>query len=354
MNGASADDDLRSGALTASAPPNRLYVNLTEICQLKCAHCITGAPQMTDSGSARSLSAQVLEALTPHLAHVSYLGLTHAGEPMLGPQFVPLLRALRRQRAGKPTVVHLITNGMALTPKRFEELVGLGVCSWSFSIDGMTPATNDALRVGSRIEVLKERIPALCRLRTERGFDARMGLSWTLTRSNLHELPALVDFASAAGLNWLKLEETYPINARAEEEARIAPEQLRAAVAQAVSAAQRLKLPVVDHTHPVEVWKCRPAAMSDAAARFSNNDSLANRMEINPCRLPWEIACIEPNGEVKPTDFHQPSAGNLLTDDLLQIWNSEPFVRTRLFSRARRLCGTGPVSCPRDSGAKDW
>jgi MoaA/NifB/PqqE/SkfB family radical SAM enzyme len=329
------DAAFRSGLAELTTPPTVFYVNLTERCQLACAHCITRAPETTAEGKARSLSPRVLEALAPHLAHARYVGFTHSGEPLLSPTLVPFLEVLRAQRKGAPTVVHVITNGMALTERRFLELCELGINSWSFSLDGITAESNDALRIGARVDVLMPRITALSRGRPP---GIRMGLSCTVTRSNLGELGDLVRFVKGAGLDWVKFEETFPLNDRARREADIPRAEVEARVSNAIHLADSLDLPIVDHTRAQEVWKCEPPVMDEPAARFSRADDFANRRDINPCRAPWEVVCVEPDGEVKPQDFHQPAVGSLLSTDLISLWNAPAFVGRRRHSLSRRKC----------------
>jgi cyclomaltodextrinase len=341
------DSDFRA-ARRPLAPPTRFYFNLTERCQIRCAHCITRAPALTESGQARTLGPDVIEALRPHLSHATYAGFAHAGEPLIAPGLEPLLGALQRARGGEPTVIHVLTNGMALTHARFDALAQLGVTSWSVSIDGMSASTNDALRVGSRIEVLKARIPEWC----QRKGPARLGISWTVSRSNAGELEELVSFARSAGVDWIKLEEMFPINPLAEQEARV--DDLTGAVARAMALGDALGIPVLDHTRSVQVWCCEPSPSDAATVRFSRLDDFANRMAINPCRFPYETICIEPNGDCKPVSFHHASGGNLLTTDLVEIWRSHAFARERTAVRQRRLCGAGPATCAADAGPAAW
>jgi len=144
--GAKVDAEFRKNLMVLSAPPTRFYLNLIETCNLRCAHCITLAPDRTSIGTGRAMPMEVLDALTQHLEHASYIGLTHAGEPITSPSLVPLLERLSRARKGLPTVVHVLTNGLALTERRFIELTELGVSSWSFSVDGMSASTHDVIR----------------------------------------------------------------------------------------------------------------------------------------------------------------------------------------------------------------
>jgi MoaA/NifB/PqqE/SkfB family radical SAM enzyme len=352
---AALDAEFRAGALALKSPPTRFYLNLTEVCQLRCVHCITRAPELTERGRARNMTEAVLDRLRPHLRHAAYVGFTHAGEPMIAPLFTPALEAVKEARAGLATSIHLLSNGVALTPARFEELIALGVNSFSISIDGMSGAVNDVLRVGSRIELLLPRIEALSRARPP---SVRIGIAWTVTGSNHREIPALIRFAKRVGLDWVKLEEMFPISIIARLEMLSPPELARVAT-EACALAEEIGIPLLDHTVNRRVWKCRPEGSEGPgadplAARFGALDDFVNRMEINSCRFPLEVVCIEPNGDVKPVSFLNPSAGNLLETDLLEIWNSPPFVAERARMMQNRLCGAGPVICPSDPGPERW
>lgn len=343
------DDAFIHGSERASSPPSVFYVNLTERCQLRCRHCITRAPERTADGSARDLTADVLAALKPHLAHARYVGLTHAGEPMLSSAFEPLLEAIAEvaPRDRRP-IVHLLTNGQAMTEHRFLDVAARGVRSLSLSIDGMSEQSHDALREGSRVATLKERAAAWVRLREEHLLDVRLGAAWTVTSRNLGEVLEGVRFFADVGFDWMKLEEVFPLH---DEAARWQPppDGVRAVVGQALGLARSLGFRLLDHTQGHEVWKCGTPSgvrMTPDAARFAELDDYANRLDINPCRMPWEVVCVEPDGQVKPMSFHHLAAGTVLEHDLLELFDGRPFQGERIGSRQRRLCQAGPVTCP--------
>lgn len=346
------DRVFRSGGVVPAVAPSRFYVSLTETCNLRCAHCITSAPARTEDGTARVMTRAVLDALAPHLAHATYVGLTHAGEPTTAPMLVPLLEALVRARGGARSIVHVVTNGHGLGERRFLELVGLGVSSWSFSIDGVTPATHDALRVRSKIDELLDRLRGLAALRRARALDVRLSLAWTVTRSNARELDALLTFAADEGLDAVKLEELVPVNDVAARES-LEPEALAAAVSAAEVTAARVGVALLDHTRSPEVYKCR-LDRDDRMRRFSLLDDRVNRVEINGCRMPWEVVCVEPNGDVRPMSFHHGVAGNLVETDLGELWRSPSFILERTRSMLKRPCGRGPVTCSADPGPEAW
>jgi MoaA/NifB/PqqE/SkfB family radical SAM enzyme len=93
--------------------------------------------------------------------------------------------------------------------------------------------------------------------------------------------------------------------------------------------------------------------MSVGDATFSASDDFSNRLEINPCRTLWEVVCIEPNGDVKPDNFHQKPVGNVLESDLLTLWNHGSFLSRRRLAIFDRRCGS-ETSCPPDLGPQAW
>jgi len=298
------------------------------------------------------MADDVIDALRPSLSRTRYVGLSHAGEPLLQPGFKTLLSTLRAARGERPTVVHLLSNGMALTEARFVELVAAGVSSLAISLEGLTAADNDVVRIGSQAAVLTERLRAFVRLRREQSLDVRIGISTVVTTLNVPALDGLVEFVADAGLDWLKLEEVFALDDVAGALVA-APRQMAVAVARAQQRAVALGVVVVDHTRPRRIWRCQLRPGTSNAA-FAAGDDLANRTTINTCRLPYEQACIEPNGDVRPVSFHHPVAGNLLRDDMAAIWNSPACVDVRRANRAVRPCGPGPATCEADPGPRSW
>jgi cyclomaltodextrinase / maltogenic alpha-amylase / neopullulanase len=349
---ADVDAAFRRGDRTLAVPPTRFYVNLTERCSLECVHCLNRSPEKTRSGVARDMPAGVIEALTPHLASALYVGLTHAGEPLMGPMLEPLLTALKRARAGEPSVVHLLTNGSLLDEERFVHLTELGVSSWAFSVDGMSSATHDRLRPGSQISELLAQIGAYSALRASRFPKVRLGIAWVVTSTTLHEISGLLEFARQCRLDWVKLEELFVVNAASARYGELEPDALQSVAAHAEGLAARLGVRLLNHLTPMRSFKCQ-LDQDDAMARFSRGDDFVNRMEINSCRLPYEAVALEPDGDVKPWWFSEPVAGNIRRNDLSEIWNRTPFVAARERSVAERRCA-GVSTCARDCGPAVW
>lgn len=332
-NGALAAHGFVAGHALVPTYPARLYVTVTEACNLRCRHCITDAPARTTSGRARTITPAVLDALAPGLAHADYVGFTHGGESLASPMLDDVLARLAAAQAGRPrrADVHLASNGTLLTLARAQALAAGGVTSAMVSLDGATAATSDRIRVLGRFDEVLANLAAIAAWRRAAGVDLRLGVSTVVTRSNLAELPALGRRCVALGLDWLKLEETYPINGFARAEA-IDPAGAEVAAARAalVDAVAGQPLVIVDHLAPPAGCACA----EPGAAAFRAADDFANRARFRPCRAAWEQAAVDPDGTVHLIDYAGPALGNLLDAPLLELWNRPAAITARLAALA--------------------
>ncbi len=320
-----------AGMVTIPTYPTRLYLTVTEACNLRCRHCITDAPARTQGGRARTLAPWLLDGLDEAFAHADYVGFTHGGEALASPRLPEVLRRLGAARARRPgrLDVHLASNGMLLDGERVRELVGLGVTSLMVSLDGATAATNDRIRVLGKLDRVVANLAAAVAWRTRTGADLRIGVSTVVGRINLAELPALGRLCAGLGLDWLKVEETYPVNGFARTDA-LAPTDpaLADALAGLRTAVTDSPLVLVDHLAAPAGCTCT-AADDPAVTRFRAADDYANRATFRPCRAAWEQAAIDPDGIVHLIDHAGPVLGNLLDAPLLPLWNARAAVAAR-------------------------
>lgn len=328
------------GHVECPAYPTRLYVTVTEACNLQCRHCITDAPARTRGGRARTLQPWLLDALDDAFAHVDYVGFTHGGESLTAPIFPEVLRRIARARA-RPgrTTVHLVTNGTLLDAERLATIVDLGVSSIMVSLDGATAATNDRVRVLGRFDRVVAHVADATTWRARTGADVRLGISTVIGAHNVAEVPALARLARELGVDWLKLEETYPATAFARHDA-LAADDPRVVAAVAGARAALGDVVLVDHVAPPAGCGCG----DDPRARaFRAADDYANRATFRPCRAAWEQAAIDPDGTVHAIDYAGPALGALVDAPLLALWNAPPAiaVRARALAEASRACKSG-------------
>jgi MoaA/NifB/PqqE/SkfB family radical SAM enzyme len=335
--------DFAEARPSLEARPTRFFFSVTERCNLRCAHCITHAPERTRTGAARTMSPAVLDALRDDFAFGDYFAFVHGGESMTAPIFHDVLDAIRAARAGEPYVAHLLTNGVLFGPAAAERLARAGVSSVSVSLDGATPATNDAIREGGRLDDVVARLADVLAWRRGEAVDLRIGLSFVVLAQNVRELGAFVELGARLGVDWIKLEEGVPATEFAKRSliSCTAPD-VREAIAAATAQGRALGVVMVDHTRERAIWRCR---LDDDTRAFLEADEHANRCVIHPCRTPWETVCVEPNGDVRVLDFFGPILGNVLRAPLAELWNHAAARAARERSRAARVCGAGPVVC---------
>jgi MoaA/NifB/PqqE/SkfB family radical SAM enzyme len=341
-NAALAAQAFRDGHVATPAYPARLYLTVTEACNLRCLHCITDAPERSRSGTARTLAPWLLDALDEAFAHADHVAFTHGGESLTAPGFGEVLRRIQRARGGRRTDVHLITNGTLLDEARLRSLIERGVTSLMVSLDGATARSNDAIRVLGRFDRVVAHLAGAVKLRAELGADLRIGVSTVLGRSNVGELAAIGRLCRDLGVDWLKVEETYPATpfARRDAIAADAPE-VRAAMAALRDALAGSPIVLVDHLAPPAGCAC---GGDPAVAAFQAADDFANRFAFRPCRAAWQQAAVDPDGTVHVGDYAGPALGNLLDAPFLDLWNAPAAIAVRERALAaspelrRRMC----------------
>lgn len=317
--------------LTASLSlPANLYLTVTEGCNLRCRHCITDAPERTRSGTARQMAPWVLDALREAFAAADYFGFVHGGEAITSPVFPEVLRAIQRARGGRPCDVHLLTNGALLDGEQARRLIDLGVNSLAFSLDGASAATNDAIRAGGRFASIIANLRAVIAARAALGADLRVGISMVAGHSAAAELPAMGRLAVDLGVDWLKIEEMVPATPFAIRE-RMRPPPSLDALRDAIRGSA---LVLVDHLDPPRACRCEAEGRPEVT-RFRDADDFANRARFHPCRAAWEQACVDPDGAVRPVDYHHALIGNLNDAPLFALWHGEEMRALRSEALAR-------------------
>ena len=117
-----------------------LFWECTLRCNLSCRHC--GSDCRTDPGVGDMPLDDFLrvldEEITPHVDPSSVLVIFSGGEVLVRPDLERAGREVTRR--GYPW--GMVTNGLALTPERFEALVGAGLRSISVSLDGFEELHN--------------------------------------------------------------------------------------------------------------------------------------------------------------------------------------------------------------------
>lgn len=121
------------------APQRKALLQITERCNLHCAHCFVSAVR---EGSDIPL-AKIRERILPQLvgARVARLTLT-GGEPFAHPDLLEIVRAAREAAMA----VTLCTNGTLIDEQDLDALAGIGGVACNVSLDGFTAESHGKFR----------------------------------------------------------------------------------------------------------------------------------------------------------------------------------------------------------------
>ncbi|MBZ0106017.1 MAG: heme d1 biosynthesis radical SAM protein NirJ [Sulfuricella denitrificans] len=171
-------------------PPGPVVIwNLIRRCNLTCKHCYSISADKDFPGE---LSTQEVFGVMDDLKRfrVPVLILS-GGEPLLRPDIFDIAR--RGKEMG--FYVGLSSNGTLIDERNIEQIAAIGFDYVGVSLDGIQ-ATHDKFR---RMEGAFEKSMHGIRLCKQRGI--KVGIRFTLTQDNAHDLPALLQLMEDEGLD---------------------------------------------------------------------------------------------------------------------------------------------------------
>ncbi len=175
----------------AMAPPDHLYVELTDRCNLACGHCYLGAGPT----GARALAAEMVTAMLDDYARLGGESVAFSGgEPLLHPDWE---RSVRRAHSLGLRVT-VVTNGVRLRERPLEALLE-AQATIAVSVDGAEADSHDAMRGAGSFRRVREALGRLAEAKAQ----ARTIICFTPTRRNLGEFGKLARDVAAEGFRHL-------------------------------------------------------------------------------------------------------------------------------------------------------
>lgn len=144
-------------------PPFRLWIELTNVCNLKCVMCPTGLGLVKPPGFMKfELFRQIVDEGRDYIYDVN---LHHRGESLLHPHLGPMIRYA--SASGLRTNLH--TNATLLTKEIAEVILESGLDLLSFSVDGYEAETYERIRRRGDFEQTVHNIISFLELKKKRG-----------------------------------------------------------------------------------------------------------------------------------------------------------------------------------------
>ena len=126
---------LRRKNLQQLHPLQQLFWESTLRCNVHCLHCGSdcSSSEVTPDMPAEDFLRVIDQSITPHVDPHKVLIIISGGEPLMRKDLAEVGAALKQR--GYPW--GMVTNGLALTEKRFKELMAAGLRSIAISFDGL-------------------------------------------------------------------------------------------------------------------------------------------------------------------------------------------------------------------------
>ena len=299
--------------MSGSQSPHFVDWAITAKCNLSCRHC-RGFPEgELSTERVKKLIAEITE-LEPGWVIIE------GGEPLLRDDLFELLGLMRQRQLE----VHLITNGMLLSPQIITALKQLGV-RVMISIDGATPATYETIRNGANFE----RVVQSARSCVKEG--VLEAINFTILKTNYTEIPEILELAASIGIPMVTFIGLKPCQSYTEE--LLTPEEYGEAIKLACQAAQ--KTGVEFFFDEPFFWATVREWGLPAPIPTVGDGILAP--STSACIF-GEYLFIETNGDVKPCSFAPMTLGNVNEKPLGEIWRgvfSSPFFHQLKDSKVR-------------------
>lgn len=310
---------------TPPAPdhPRELQLEVTGACNLRCRMCLVRyRPPL--SRTAGNMKFETFRTIVDELTDLEKLTLQGLGEPLLNPDLVPMVgyAAARGVRVG------FNTNATLLTAEAARRLITAGLDWLHVSVDGAERDTYAYIRGRNERDRVGRNVASLVAVRHE--LDAKLAVSivFVAMRTNIAELPTLVEQTAAWGVPTLRvqnLSHDFSDTAGSDGYAEIR----RFTEAQAL------------WTDDVRVHDVFQAARERATELGIDlrlpevaEPATPRRAGTPGCAWPWTAAYVTHDARVQPCCMVMGAERAVLGEvrepgDLRRVWTSEPYERFR-------------------------
>lgn len=265
-------------------PPRKIYIEPTNICNLKCVHCVhdgtmTRKPGYFDLELYKDLIEQV-----KHLALHTKIQFTGVGEPFFHKDIFEMISIAADY--GFFTLMN--TNANLLDKEKAEKLVDSGLDYLHVSLDGLTPSTYEKIRRGGDFKKVINNLFTLFEARYEKkGYHLAVILGFVEQARNRHELDSYMDFFAK-----------FPFH----------------------------------HVVAGELFN-HMGAIQEASEVYTDKNSLPPE-QFPACNTPWDLLSFNCDGNAVGCNYDFDNrfvTGSLKDEGVLDIWNNE---RMRFFRQA--------------------
>lgn len=301
--------------------PFLIVWNFTYVCNLRCKHCYLDAGLLRRDELSTEEALLAVDKMAD--AGVAYIALS-GGEPLMRRDiFIVAKRIMDREMA-----FSLATNGLLLTKENVRRLRDLNCLYIQVSLDGARPETHNRFRGGKAFE------KALIGIKNALEAGISVGIATTITRFNYSEVYDIIDLAESLGVNIFMYYNFIPTGrGRDIMDLDISPDEREEILRYMASRTGRGGVSLLS-TAP----QYSRVSIVCGGVSLTHFDTLGYKYEkarflaefVGGCGTGRLYCALQPNGDIIPCVFMPIVLGNIVRDDLLDVWhNSEVFRKIR-------------------------
>lgn len=275
-------------------------------CNLACPHCYGNAHKKRDP---HDLSFRSWRKIIENLSNAGVYGIIiTGGEPLLRED----LEKIIVEAIEHTLEVSLITNGALLTKKRIKSITSTGISQIMISLDSSIPEVHDAFRGSKGIFTkIRDAIPFL------QDNDIKIMIITALTRYNIGEVGEIVEFAHDLGITRIRLKNLC-LAGRAQAYSCLEPQP-----DQYIQAVKAISKANQKFTDMYIRFPDLPAIYYEKGIGLKQYYTFIQEGKIGECGAGFIGAAVGPDGYLQLCDMVDNPMGNLLSEDLEFLWNSE-------------------------------
>lgn len=200
-------------------PPDRMYIESTNICNLNCIMCPTGLKQIVRPKGYMDFDVfkQIVDEMAPWVRATT---LHIWGEPLLHPRIFDMVEYCRR----KGLRSEISTNATLLNEEKARRLLDAGLNAIYLSIDGLRPETYENIRVRADFERTNANIRRFVELKVEGNYPTYVNIQIIKMKQTLNEIHDFVREWSIPGVDRINVKAFDTWAGQIDEIARLSPD----------------------------------------------------------------------------------------------------------------------------------
>ena len=318
----------------------KIYIEVTNLCNLDCITCmrnVWGEPPGKMSDEIFERIFETVKGMSP-LPTIFFGGY---GEPLIHHRLVEWVTRFKELGAR----VEVITNGLLLTEERSLQFIRAGLDVLWVSLDGSTPESYADVRLGSSLPDVIENLKALRRIRYKAtdidNTKPNLGIAFVAMKDNIADLPEVLQLGLSLGAKQFSISNVLAHTPELHDQILYKRTVFNTATRKTVSIPV-VNLPRMDwneHTSRIlaDVF-ARKYRLELAGYELNRAVDACPFIEQGSTAIRWDgsvcpcLPLLHTNQNYFGKQLRRAQAyilGNVLENDLLEIWNSQPYADLR-------------------------